>query len=231
MLATVFLMVASLIIQRAVVHISSICDRPSLTPCTNDDFECPYWGISRWEVPGSCTEYNFCIEGQHRILRCAPGLVFDPELALCALEDETVCTRELCPLNGGIDNIVTYPSYDENCEEYYMCQGGNLELQRCAPRTHWNQERQRCERPEDAVCEVPPPIVIECPSGSLPVNVPHPTICRNYFLCINEVSHEQECSEGTLFDVITLRCVVANQANCAGGATVRIGTRKIYLVN
>ncbi len=37
---------------------------------------------------------------------------------------------------------------------YFICHGGNPELHICAPRTHWNQERQRCERPEDAECEV-----------------------------------------------------------------------------
>lgn len=37
---------------------------------------------------------------------------------------------------------------------YYICYSGNRELQYCASGTHWNQERQRCERPEDAQCEV-----------------------------------------------------------------------------
>lgn len=31
-----------------------LCDHPSRTPCTNENFECPFFGISRWEVPGSC---------------------------------------------------------------------------------------------------------------------------------------------------------------------------------
>lgn len=113
---------------------------------------------------------------------------------------------------------------------YYMCHGGNLELQMCAPRTHWNQERQRCERPADAECEPtePPPITIDCPSEPGVTSVPHPTICRKFFLCFDERPIEQECSTGLLFDSIELTCKVAALATCADGATRRITKRINY---
>lgn len=93
-----------------------ICDRPTFTPCSNDDFECPYFGISRWEVPGSCTEYNFCFAGQHRVHTCAKTLTFDTDISLCAPEENVECTRDLCPVYNDIDNMVTYPS-EYDCEE------------------------------------------------------------------------------------------------------------------
>ncbi len=93
-----------------------ICDRPSFTPCSNDDFECPFYGISRWEVPGSCTDYNFCFAGQHRVQTCAPGLIFDSSISLCSLEENVSCERDLCPLTNDIDDIVTYPS-ENDCEQ------------------------------------------------------------------------------------------------------------------
>lgn len=104
-----------------------------------------------------------------------------------------------------------------------MCHGGNLELQTCAPRTHWNQECQRCERPADAECEPtePPPITIECPSGPGLTLLPHPFICRKYFLCVNEEALEEECSTGLLFDAIELKCKLASEALCVDGATRR----------
>lgn len=93
-----------------------ICDRPTFTPCTNEDFECPYFGISRWEVPGSCVEYNYCFGGQHRVQTCAPGLTFNSKISLCAPQETVGCTRDLCPVVNDIDNIVTYPS-EVDCEQ------------------------------------------------------------------------------------------------------------------
>lgn len=92
------------------------CDRPTFTPCSNDDFECPFHGISRWEVPGSCVEYNFCFSGQHRVQTCSEGLLFDSSIARCSLEENVECVRDLCPIDNDIDNIVTYPS-ENDCEQ------------------------------------------------------------------------------------------------------------------
>ncbi|KAG4078252.1 hypothetical protein HA402_011324 [Bradysia odoriphaga] len=188
-----------------------ICDRPSFTPCSNDEFECPFFGISRWEVPGSCNEYNYCFAGQHRVQTCAEGLLFDSAISLCALEENVKCERDLCPITNDIDNIVTYPS-ENDCEQYYKCYDNNRELQFCAPGTHWNQANQRCERPEDANCELAtepptgppteettepstdpptdppttePPFEIECEPAEEPFLLPHPFVCQNYFLCVN----------------------------------------------
>jgi len=221
-----------------------MCDRPTFTPCSNDDFECPYFGISRWEVPGSCTEFNFCFAGQHRVEECAPGLTFDTKLALCALQENVDCTRDLCPIDNDIDNIVTHPS-EFSCEEYYKCYDGIRELQYCAPGTHWNQERQRCERPEDAECSLPPddtttttdpgvtdPIVeFECPPSDVILFLPHPLICQNYFVCIDEVPHERRCADRLLFDALLLDCNIAEDTTCADGATREVTKKTNYFID
>lgn len=232
-----------------------ICDRPSFTPCTNDDFECPFYGISRWEVPGSCNEYNYCFAGQHRLQTCAEGLLFDSSISLCSLEENVECTRDLCPITNDIDNIVTYPS-EVSCEQYYKCYDNNRELQFCASGTHWNQENQRCERPEDANCELPtepptdptepptdpttepptepptsPPFEIECEPAEEPFLLPHPFICQNYFLCVNEVGYERRCLDGLLFDALLLGCNLPDAATCAEGSTRQITKRRKYFMD
>lgn len=234
-----------------------ICDRPSFTPCSNDDFECPFYGISRWEVPGSCNKYNYCFGGQHRVQTCADGLLFDSDISLCALEENVQCERDLCPITNDIDNIVTYPS-EVSCEQYYKCYDNNRELQFCAPGTHWNQDNQRCERPEDANCELTeeppteeptdeptdepteepteeptpePPPEITCDPAEEPFLLPHPTICQNYFLCANEVAFERRCLDGLLFDALLLGCNLPDAATCADGATRRITKRRKYFID
>ncbi|KAG4073025.1 hypothetical protein HA402_009444 [Bradysia odoriphaga] len=128
-----------------------ICDR--YLPCKDYHFECPIRGISNWVYPGNCTRYNFCFGGSHEVRECAPGLHFDTSISECNLKEVVRCPRELCPDNNDIDNIVTVPS-ETDCEEYFMCYEGKFESRTCAPGVHWNQERQRCERPEEAECTV-----------------------------------------------------------------------------
>jgi len=225
-----------------------ICDRPSFTPCSNEDFECPFYGISRWEVPGSCNEYNFCFSGQHRVETCSEGLLFDSGISLCALEENVECTRDLCPITNDIDNIVTYPS-ENDCEQYYKCYDNNRELQFCAPGTHWNQTNQRCERPEDANCELAtepptdepptdaptdptdPPFEIECEPAEEPFLLPHPFICQNYFLCVNTAAYERRCLDGLLFDALLLGCNIPEAATCADGSARRITKRRKYFID
>jgi len=212
------------------------CEHPSLAPCSNDDFRCPFSGISRWEISGSCTDYNFCFSGQQRIRTCSEGLHFDTSISLCSLKQNVGCTRDLCPISNDIEDIVYHPS-EEDCEQYYICYNGNLELQHCASGTHWNQERRQCERPEDAQCEIntpepDPDPVVECRDEDGFHLVPHPEICQNYFICSPNIPpYEQQCRDGLLFDAKLLACNFENQATCADVATRRFIKPKSNLID
>jgi Chitin binding Peritrophin-A domain len=67
----------------------------------------------------------------------------------------------------------------------------------------------------DGIPDIPDKIFIDCgdaPSGS---RIPHPDSCSFYFFCTNDRSYLQVCGEGLLFDAATLRCQIAENAECA----------------
>lgn len=91
-----------------------ICDNSK--PCDDYYFECPLSGISNWVYPGNCTRYHFCFAGYHELRECAPGLHFDTSISECNFEEVVRCSREVCPNENDIGNIVTVPS-DTDCEQ------------------------------------------------------------------------------------------------------------------
>lgn len=63
-----------------------------------------------------------------------------------------------------IDEPVTCPSVDTNsitflpskvdCNRYYICYHGNPIRQQCITEMHWNPSTNKCDRPENAKCQV-----------------------------------------------------------------------------
>lgn len=112
-----------------------------------------------------CEKYYLCHQGEPKQFRCAPNFHFNPvenfcdypELANCEVEptpDPETEPGEIeieCPETG----IFWFP-HPYSCEYYFICLNGESVLHHCAPGLYWDAANNRCDFPENALCELTP---------------------------------------------------------------------------
>lgn len=128
----------------------------------DDDFEeCPDSGIKQISHPTSCEKYILCIGGSRLKRECAPGFHFSrdfrscvqPEIANCASDEEGEEKDESfrCPAKDDLSNLIFLPN-KENCEQFFLCFGGEKVPFSCANGLHWNRKAEMCMLPSEAGC-------------------------------------------------------------------------------
>ena len=105
-----------------------------------------------------------CIDEVLELGECPEDMLFDSVDLVCDY-DNIICwepeveTEEPeipnpdseCPPRGSTD-IVFLPS--KNCNEYYICHNGVPNLFFCRPGSHWNADKEFCDLPANAGCNV-----------------------------------------------------------------------------
>ncbi|XP_055620282.1 probable endochitinase [Toxorhynchites rutilus septentrionalis] len=112
-------------------------------------------------------------------------------------------------------NVLNFLPSTTNCEQYFICMNGEPFQLQCASGSHWNDQRQFCDDPKMANCQVNPPNVddLECPSrGS--AFFPHPKICEFYFSCDQGKMTLQRCPFYYQWDTSKETCVMKHLARC-----------------
>lgn len=85
---------------------------------------------------------------------CPEGEVFDYEYYVCW--DEGICWWDApeenseCPTNS--NDLIFLPG--DKCDNYYICINGQPTLMFCRPGMHWNMDKQYCDTPSNAKCDV-----------------------------------------------------------------------------
>lgn len=116
-----------------------------------DDVE--LWRFADYE----CDQFWECQEdGSAELFQCEPGLIFDEEWEGCfSRDDGAICWSDgqggddFCPPNSNGDTI-----RGETCEDYYICINGQPVQFWCRQGQHWNVDRQYCDNPRTAGCNV-----------------------------------------------------------------------------
>ncbi|KAJ4443199.1 hypothetical protein ANN_04866 [Periplaneta americana] len=156
-------------------------------------------------------------------LPAAAMLSVAASLLLCV--DMTAAAEMECPSVDSINSPVFYSG--PTCSQYYRCQSGSPVLHKCPTGLHWNADRDICDYPWDAGCELgltPNFTTPLCPPGQPPLcrtygrsiteYVPHPGDCHWYFVCNNGVDYCIECAEGLYFDPGLERCDDNEREEC-----------------
>jgi len=105
-----------------------------------------------------------CWEGDWWDLPCPEGQLFDTPTGFCVDFDEATCrpgthpneppidpppSDGICPPNG----IIFLPS-EADCNEYFLCINGDKHPRNCRSDMHWNPEKDVCDYPYRAGCDV-----------------------------------------------------------------------------
>lgn len=103
----------------------------------------------------ACDMYWECLEdGTAEERYCPEGETFDYEYLVCW--DEGICWVDApednseCPIDS--NELIFLPG--ETCENYYICNNGEPIPMTCAKGMHFSMEKQYCDTPVRAGCDV-----------------------------------------------------------------------------
>jgi len=105
-----------------------VCAPPDSVNCVPGG--CPATGIITVAVPGSCSAYILCINGEPFDRTCGTGLFFNPIIGSCDFPDNTDCQLPSCPQTPGL----SFAADPQSCSHYFVCLDGEEAGRRqCAP--------------------------------------------------------------------------------------------------
>lgn len=108
----------------------------------------------------NCKKFYKCYMGRAYLMDCPAGTEWNPILdncnekrGLCRTAQIAVANDPQCPAVDDPHNPVHYPHPFE-CNFFFKCANGAGVLFECPPGLHFSVITDRCERPEDAKCQV-----------------------------------------------------------------------------
>uniref|UniRef100_A0A182K8X5 Chitin-binding type-2 domain-containing protein n=1 Tax=Anopheles christyi TaxID=43041 RepID=A0A182K8X5_9DIPT len=138
-------------------------------------------------------------------------------------------TNNPCANNIGI----SYLPHPQDCNRYYMCMDAQALERSCSFGEVFDIYKTSCGPSESSTCilnptttinpsdipkpPTPPPNLIPlltCPITGTE-NIPHPTNCNLYFLCINGQAFERSCGPNLVFDIQINQCNRPEDSICA----------------
>lgn len=133
------------------------------TPFEWDHSFCDEWeNADTFPHPDSCSEFFMCWDGLLWELECEDGMLFDPWDGVCDDADSVTCLDDQLPEDPNPDDDECPPPGSNEvrflpspyCDEFYICLNGQPILMFCRPGQHWNVEREFCDDPQQAGCDV-----------------------------------------------------------------------------
>lgn len=109
----------------------------------------------------NCKKFYTCYMGRAYLMDCPSGTAWDPTLNYCN-DKRGLCPKprivqaqeeKKCPEIDDPKNPVHYPHPFE-CNLFFKCANGAGVLFECPPGLHFSVLTDRCERPEDAKCQI-----------------------------------------------------------------------------
>ncbi|XP_052873517.1 peritrophin-44-like [Anopheles cruzii] len=158
-----------------------------------------------------CNAFFSCFRGESIPGECPEGYVFSEAEQLCDFPWNVMCL--ICPENG---DVPTLEPIDGQCSFYTLCLDGIGFRRECAEGYLFDAVQGACFTAEEAQCDIG-----VCPSNlnpNVPVNLPNPIDCSQYFICLGGVAEPRQCAPTLLFDPIAQRCDVAENVECVEGS-------------
>uniref|UniRef100_A0A1B0DLW6 Chitin-binding type-2 domain-containing protein n=1 Tax=Phlebotomus papatasi TaxID=29031 RepID=A0A1B0DLW6_PHLPP len=196
------------------------CDHQRNVECKN----CPSDKEMTMTNPESktCDSFVRCRNGERELVRCPVGFIYDEFRGRCNLVTMAECGAELCTTDMNPSRFVFVPSKFD-CRRYFICHQGNAMARECPTGLKFNPAINGCDFDTNVICTpsgpvpIPNPlpeiISVDCPVTGMAFR-PHPTNCRQAFLCVNGDAQLISCSEGLAWDRDQNVCVPMHQTSC-----------------
>ncbi len=153
--------------------------------------------------PEDCTKYFLCFNGSPILRTCADGLYWDVVDEWCTFPETVQCHPGTSndPSSDPSVTVTTEQITDETTEL-------TTDL------TTETSTEASTEPPSTIPTTTKDPNYFDCPINNVVTMHPHPTICKNYFICFQGRSHLMTCADGLIFDTIQSQCFPEDQATC-----------------
>uniref|UniRef100_A0A182YIS6 Chitin-binding type-2 domain-containing protein n=1 Tax=Anopheles stephensi TaxID=30069 RepID=A0A182YIS6_ANOST len=199
------------------VSATQMCDYGDRNACVS----CPATGVANFPVTGSCTQFVQCIEGVQFSRECPTGTQFDQAKGQCNIASAVNCVELNCPAVDDPQNPVFIPD-TSNCQNYFICIGGEGFPQQCPTGTRFNPALNVCDRESEVECPGAPalPQTAQASHGALCTDnsgmtfEPLPNNCNSYIMCLNSLAYEMSCPPGKSFDRTAKLCMNTGEAEC-----------------
>ncbi|KAF9422501.1 hypothetical protein HW555_001899 [Spodoptera exigua] len=171
----------------------------------------------------NCDQFYTCSEGKPVQHKCAPGLLFNPDIMICDWEKNVKCGDRMIP--GGekkSDKVCSDSHYvvfaHENCNQFYDCTTGALVVRNCPPGLHFNPSLEVCDWPENAKCDSSlikntKDVNEICSSDSDGVFVAHEN-CNQFYQCLGGQLQQGYCPRGLHFNTFLGICDWPKNVDC-----------------
>ncbi|GAB0098658.1 hypothetical protein DMENIID0001_144270 [Sergentomyia squamirostris] len=165
----------------------------------------------------TCDSFVRCIDGERELVKCPGGFIFDETLGRCNLASVTECLAAACTADMN-PSTFTFVASKVDCRRYFICHQGVPTVRECATGLLFNPAIGGCDFEDNVVCTangpaVPETVSVNCPPSGM-VFRPHPTNCRQAFLCVSGDPQLISCTEHFAWDAERNTCVPEQQTSC-----------------
>ncbi|XP_062565925.1 uncharacterized protein LOC134228158 [Armigeres subalbatus] len=181
-----------------------------------------------------CNEFFMCVRDVGWSLVCPPGLWFDEEQQTCSLGGTVPCslaperpavTESPYAVCTGIPNMA-YVRDPDYCYRYYKCVSGSPFPMICPSGQLFDQRQQSCRDAAEVECPIedesprPPASSGVCSGVPSGIQVPNPSACNQFYICVDEVGFPQVCNFGLWFDEDQQNCLQPEESFCDLGPPI-----------
>lgn len=162
--------------------------------------ECSIEGL-KVEMPGDCSKYRVCRDGQFIAESCGRLQKFDIERKQCKYVGVSCTDQQDRP--RCVDNERV--SIDGSCYTFSECIGGQFENRFCLyPFFRFDKTTRTCR------------FMVDCNTQCYEAELkPVPGKCDRYSICHNGIYSTHTCPQNNYFDIVTYTCVEPKYATCA----------------
>lgn len=105
-----------------------------------------------------------------------------------------------------------------SCTRWVLCVNGKEVPQECAPGTAFDPVTESCRLENEVVCGSDTCAMLDGGTGL----APSPQSCVAYHYCFEGAKIQLgQCQSGLAFDSVTMRCMLAQDATCFPGTSIR----------
>ncbi|XP_034482531.1 peritrophin-44 [Drosophila innubila] len=154
---------------------------------------------------------------------CAAGLNYNKDLGRCTMAANVDCpyskdsistTDNLCA--NETDGTFLADNSSNDCKGYILCKARRENKSNCPNNLIFNPTTRSCVYTNQYRCPVngaktKSPACLSLPNNTRLANDEH---CEKYYICVDDILYERECSDQSAYDVVLGRCVSALNATC-----------------